>query len=202
MGGAGSCQGFDPCYVVRTMYKIKQAAMLAGVSVPVLRARGSAATGSWPRSGPQQDAAAPTQPSPGPRTMRRMVVEGCVPRRRPPRRYPCQRCRRRAVPDAVAGARPLDNAPVARGHPDDAIQAFSLSSRRVSTRPASRRRWTTCSPAAPSSRLPSDYILPAMVALGRAWAAGDVDVAAEHGASHGAAQAGRSLQRPVAGAGG
>lgn len=173
------------------MYKIKQAAMRAGVSVPVLRA--------WER---RYGIVAPLRTAAGyrlyddaavsrVRTMRRMVVEGWSPSTAAEAILSGDAAGEpvpgggggEAFPEVVAGERPLDDMPAARRDRDHAIEAFVTA---AATFDQAGVEATLDDMFARGSfeQAAGAYVLPAMVALGRAWAAGDVDVAAEHGASH------------------
>lgn len=164
------------------MYKIKQAAMLAGVSVPVLRA--------WER---RYGIVAPLRTTAGyrlyddaavsrVRTMRRMVVEGWSPSTAA-EAILAGDAAGEPLPDARAAAEPLVDMPAALRDRDRAIGGF-VAAAATFDQPGVEATLDDMFARGSFEQVAGDYVLPAMVALGQAWADGDVDVAAEHGASH------------------
>jgi DNA-binding transcriptional MerR regulator/methylmalonyl-CoA mutase cobalamin-binding subunit len=178
------CQAQFLVYYAQTMYNIKQAAARAGVTVPVLRA--------WER---RYGIVAPDRTDSGYRqfddrdvarirTMRTLVEEGWSPSAAAAA-IVAGTVDVRADADAVEGGRSVSVAPSAE---DVASESAALTARFVE---AAR----SLEPAAVGSvlddvfahgsfeRATTDYLFPALAALGEAWAAGRLSVAGEHMAS-------------------
>ncbi len=156
------------------MYTIKQAAVRSGVSVPLLRAwerrYGIVVPARTPSGYRLYDDAALTRL----RTMRRLVDEGWT-------------------PSSAAAAVLEDRAPAASpaptvdtGRPDEAsdlVGGFIDAATRLDA--IEVERILDAMLADGTFETAADrHLLPALVALGEAWAAGRLDVAAEHAASH------------------
>ena len=156
------------------MYTIKQAAARSGVTVPLLRA--------WER---RYKVVEPARTASGYRlydeaalgrlrTMRRLVDEGWSPSnaaaavledRVPPTEIPTE-------PDAA-------EAPPAADH----IERFVAAAGRLDVAGIERVLDTMLAEGT-FETVADRYLMPALVALGEAWASGRIDVAAEHAASH------------------
>ncbi|MEX1104183.1 MAG: MerR family transcriptional regulator [Dehalococcoidia bacterium] len=159
------------------MYTIKQAAIRSGVSVPLLRAwerRYGIVTPARTASGYRlYDEAALTRL----RTMRRLVDEGWTPS-----------SAAAAVREDRAPAAPAEPAAPSAGSPDfaapeDLVERFVGAAARLDAI-AIERVLDEMLADGTFETVADRHLLPALVALGEAWASGRVDVAAEHAASH------------------
>ena len=159
--------------VVQTMYTIKQAAARAGLTVPVLRAwerrYGVVAPARTPSGYRMYDDAAIARV----RTMRRLVDSGMAPSE--------------AARSIASGAVPVPDSE--RSSILDEPGTASFSDRFVAAAAsfdvvAIEEVLDEMFAAGTFERVADDHLLPALKALGDAWADGRLDVAAEHAASH------------------
>ena len=155
------------------MYTIKQAAIRSGVSVPLLRA--------WER---RYGIVVPDRTASGYRlyddaaltrlqTMRRLVDEGWTP----------SSAAAAVLEDRApaAPARTVD--PVRPGTATDLVEGFIEAAARLDASEVERELDAMFADGT-FETVADRHVLPALVALGEAWAAGRLDVAAEHAASH------------------
>ena len=169
-----ACQALRSVYPVRTMYTIKQAAARSGVTVPLLRA--------WER---RYKVVEPARTASGYRlydeaalirlrTMRRLVDEGWSP----------SNAATAVLEDRVPPAEDTTGVDASGSVPtDDHIERFVAAAGRVDG-VGIERALDTMLALGTFETVADRFLMPALVALGEAWASGRIDVAAEHAASH------------------
>jgi methanogenic corrinoid protein MtbC1 len=164
---------FVSVYAVQTMYTIKQAAARAGVTVPVLRA--------WER---RYGIVAPARTASG----YRLYDDAAIARVRSMRRLVDSGMSPSAAAGAIAsGAIPLPDPE--RSSVPSRSGAVLLSGRFVAAAESFdlgeiEAVLDEMFAAGTFERVADEHLLPALKALGDAWAEGRVDIAAEHAASH------------------
>lgn len=156
------------------MYTIKQAALRSGISVPLLRAwerRYGIVRPARTASGYRlYDDAALTRL----RTMRRLVDEGWTPSSAAAAVLE-DRAPAPSPGPSVDSAKPDEATDLVEGFIDAASRLDGIAVERVLDAMLADGTFETVA---------DRHLLPALVALGEAWAAGRLDVAAEHAASH------------------
>ena len=167
-------------YAVQTMYTIKQAAARTGLTVPVLRA--------WER---RYGVVRPARTASGYRlydeeaiarvlAMRRLVDSGWSPS------AAAQAITSGTAPEPIASAGPAGTGEGAEGAAGANLawtEPFLEAAGRLDS-DALERQLDEMFARGSFERVADELLLPAVVALGDAWAAGRIDVAAEHLASH------------------
>lgn len=172
-----ACQDFSGVYAVQTMYTIKQAAARTGLTVPVLRA--------WER---RYGIVVPARTASGYRlydeaaiarveAMRRLVDAGWSPS------AAAAAITSGTAPSDVEGVGPAVAEGPAGSAVDDLRERFVEAAANLDS---DGLETTLDEMFARGSfeRIADEHLLPAVVALGDAWADGRIDVAAEHLASH------------------
>lgn len=175
-GQLTACQASGSCYPRQTMYTIKEAALRAGVSIPVLRA--------WERRyGIVRPVRTPSgyrlydEPSiERIRAMRRLVTEGWS------ASQAARHVETEGLPASQAALTDSSRATGARAG-DDLVADFvdaaaALDERRVEA------LLDDLFASGSFERVIDDRLMPALRALGEAWVAGEVSVGGEHAASH------------------
>src|SRR3954454_22709393 len=178
-----TCQAFVSGSVLRTMYTIKEAAARSGVPVQLLRA--------WER---RYGVVAPARTDSGYRlydepaiarlrAMRRLVDEGWAPSTAAAHLGPLNEGEVGAILNRVAAGETARSTADATNATAEALTDEFVNRAADMDEPAVERVLDDMFSRGSFEQVTSELVMPALVALGDAWARGRIDVAAEHAAA-------------------